>query len=179
MSDFIQVLRQFIEDLNPVSAHILPFNGCLPVDHKVCENNICFHLIPLKSTVPSDFCSKFSDYFASKNRKIVHIWEDVYWRNRVLIGSRIQALLGQSKRIAARKTQVIRLNKAQANYFFADNHLQGSANAAYALGLTYQDKLICSASFSTKRTLFCAGKAVRCAQPIRFASLQNHLIVGG
>ena len=104
---------------------------------------------------------------------------DCWQKHRDIVQSRILALLGQSKRIHGRKTQVRRIDKATADFFLETNHLQGSVLGKVRYGLFLQDDLVAVASFSGARKCVRGGQVYRSFELLRFANKCHHTVVGG
>lgn len=78
---------------------------------------------------------KENDYHLSKTRhfkekgiRVVHIWEDEWDFKRDVVESQILHMIGKSKRIYGRNTEVKEVDKREARKFLDENHLQGSYN---------------------------------------------------
>lgn len=82
--------------------------------------------------------------------------------------------LGASKRIHARKCQVVELSATESNNFLNQNHLQGANNANVKLGLKHDDQLVAVMTFSKPRF----NKKYQW-ELVRFCNLLNHTVVGG
>lgn len=113
------------------------------------------------------------------NLKIITIWQDVWQNKQELVSSRILAMIGQRKRIHARQTHIIRLDKEAANAFLGQNHLQGSTSAYYKFGLQFNNELVAVATFSKARTMYDGPVYYRSYELERFASRQGITVTGG
>lgn len=117
--------------------------------------------------------------FKSDSDKIVHLWEDVWHLHSEIVESRIGSLLGKSKRIHARSTQVKRIEKKKADAFLNQNHLQGTTSAYYKYGLFLKDELIAVSTFSKSRIMHDGVVPYRSYEWERFACRNGISIVGG
>jgi hypothetical protein len=172
------------------------------------QNQLYLHLIDLQTfqnnALPNNYFQDFSDKINSQNQRIIHLWEDVYLSKTELVNSRILTMLGSFTRLHARHCFVERIDKPTADKFLEINHLQGSVKAKFKYGLflkpqyverfiggvvcrntengiqTSQPKLIAVATFSGARTMKIGERAgTRSFELIRFATLQNYVVVGG
>lgn len=124
-------------------------------------------------------------YHQDKSRKcaeqgiqLYHIFEQEWndERKRSIIESQLQAkLVGNCRRIFARKCTVKSVNTEEAKEFLDNNHLQGYRNCSIRLGLYYDDELVCIMTF---------GKAYlhrdsSCWEIYRQCSKRGYIIVGG
>jgi hypothetical protein len=141
------------------------------------------------------FFQNQSDYFSKENIKIIHIWEDVWFRKLAVVQSRILALFQRSRRIHGRLCEVRRIDKATVDIFLQNNHLQTLTGAKYKYGLfvkaayhtRYADSLgaealaqpVAVATFSTARKFVRNGQVFRSFELIRFANLSFFTVVGG
>ena len=166
------------------------------------------HLIPIKkfqeSSLPKDYFQKLSDLTNAQGERIIHLWEDVWLNQKDLVQSRILAMIGIFKRLNARHCIVERIDKKTSDNFLNVNHLQGSVKAKFKYGLflksqyverffgsvvcgdtgngiqSPQPKLIAVATFSGARTMKIGERVgTRSFELIRFATLQNYVVVGG
>jgi hypothetical protein len=110
-----------------------------------------------------------------KGVQLVSIFEDEWMdsNKRELIKDMIKAKLGvlSARKLNARSLDVIEVSRQEANEFFDANHISGSVNHKYAIGLTLDKQLVCCASF---RENF--NDEFELA---RFATLRGHLVRGG
>lgn len=85
--------------------------------------------------------------------QLITVWEDDYKRNPELVKSMLtyKLKMGQNKGIYARKTQVKRLNYAEASAFLVQYHIQGKVQGSYYLGLEDVTGELKAVSVWTKR----------------------------
>lgn len=128
----------------------------------------------------------------------VILWEDI-WKSKIdIVKSRIASLLGISKTIPARLTQVRRIEKKSAQEFLDRNHMQGNPSSKFRYGLflpkryyrvlpdgfpdkslSSNDLLVAVATFSAPRIFSHNGQPHRSYELIRFANLLDITVVGG
>lgn len=147
------------------------------------EQKILFHFIELQKfkqkKLPLHFFSDLTHKTSAIHHKIIHVWEDVWLTNDATVKSRIKSILGYNKKIHARQTQVVRLDKLEATNFLNNNHLQKATGAYYKFGLKWNDKLIAVATFSKARTMYDGPVYYRSFELERFATLAQTNVVGG
>ena len=172
------------------------------------QHQLYLHLIDLQIfqniSLPNNYLQDFSEKINTQNQRIIHLWEDVYLSKTDLVESRILAMLGKFNRLHARHCFIERIDKPTADNFLKINHLQGSVKAKFKYGLflksqyierffnsvvcgdtdngiqSPQPKLIAVATFSGARTMKIGERAgTRSFELIRFATLQNYVVVGG
>ena len=172
------------------------------------QKQLYLHLIDLEtfqnSSFPNNYFQDFSDKINAQNQRIIHLWEDVYLSKTELVKSRILTMLGSFTRLHARHCFIERIDKSTADNFLEINHLQDSVKAKIKYGLFIklqyierffggvvcgdtdnriqfpQPKLIAVATFSGARTMKIGERAgTRSFELIRFATLQNYVVVGG
>jgi len=89
---------------------------------------------------------KKQKHFEERGIRVIHLWEDDWDSNSLIIRSQIRNWLGQSNKIFARKCQVIELKSATD--FLNSNHIQGVDHSIIKLGLTYEGKLVAVMTFN-------------------------------
>jgi hypothetical protein len=90
-----------------------------------------------------------TNYFKDKDIRIIHIWEDDWNFNRVIIKSMISNLINLSpNKIHARKCYVKEITNSRiSKKFLNDNHIQGFVNSNLKLGLYHKDILVAIMTF--------------------------------
>lgn len=136
----------------------------------------------LKSTLANkiDFEKEFTFIsFSEYSEEIKHsdfvVYEDWWIAKPDIVFSKIKSKLGLSQRIFARKTELKRIDKLQADSFLNENHIYGAAKSKYKLGLFYNEELVAVATFSPQRNL-AVGRSV---ELVRFCSKNGTTIIGG
>jgi hypothetical protein len=147
-------------------------------DHQILLHCIALHHPNIKNISPDHF-SKLCDAATVQNIRIINLWEDVWFHKKELVQSRILALCGISKRVHARQTKVVRIDKSEAEQFLNENHLQQNTNAYYKYGLYKNDALVAVATFSKSRVMTDSSALYRSYELLRFASLQGITVNGG
>lgn len=99
-------------------------------------------------------------------------WADPIHRS--IIESRLLHLLGYSNRIAARKCQIVCLDKPQAKEFVDQNHLQGWCGCKHAYGLIYQKQIVAVITLGKSRF----NKKIQW-ELLRYCTLKKHTVIGG
>ena len=168
------------------------------------ERKLILHCISLGNEIDDPMVfQKITVFFAQKNIKTIHIWEDVWQNKQEIIQSRLLSLLGKSETIPARLTQVRRIDKPTLDKFLTINHLQGTVGAKLKYGLFLpkryfrvitnntenhsfthslidsEEILMAVASFSNAKKIIREGQEYRSYELIRFANLKGFTVVGG
>lgn len=131
----------------------------------------------LKNQVAPDYFERETNMH--KDIRLVYVWEDVWLTKTHLVQQRIVALLGLNKKLHARQTQVIRIDKQAAFLFLENNHLQGATSAYYKYALMHNNTMVAAATFSKARTMFDGPTYYRSFELERFANLAGFTVVGG
>lgn len=162
----------------PHALHASPFDV-----YFFDEQKILIHFIDLQkfeqAHLPLHFFVELSHKTSEIHHKIIHVWEDVWLTNEANVKSRIKSILGYNRKIHARQTQVVRLDKAETTDFLNKNHLQKSTGAYYKFGLKWDGKLVAVATFSKARTMYDGPIYYRSFELERFATLVQTNVVGG
>lgn len=102
--------------------------------------------------------NKSNDYHIGKTDacekigiQLIHIFEDEWLYKQDIVKSRIDTLLGISKRIYARKCTIAEVPSKVAEQFLTINHLQGPVNSRYRYGLYYNSELVSLMTFGKSR----------------------------
>lgn len=178
MSDFSQHIINLFKQENystdlPVNT---PFMGIFLPGHK-----LIVHCIPLfrAQSLPADFCVGLSNEAQGLGLKIIHVWEDVYTKNNILVEARLLSIIGVRKRIHARQTTIVRIDKLQAETFLTTHHLQQYVSAYYKYALVFKDEIVAVATFSKSRVMTDGVVPYRSYELIRFASKTGTTVTGG
>lgn len=170
------------------------------------DKQVVIHCISLEPQLQDGaFFQQLSQAFAQQGLRIIHLWEDVWYTQQVIVQSRLLSLFGQSATIPARLTQSRRIDKPTLDTFLLENHLQIPAGAKFKYGLYLpkryfrvvaldknlftqkisgllpdsDEMLMAVASFSTARKFVREGLTYRSFELIRFANLKGFTVVGG
>ncbi len=118
----------------------------------------------------------FENYVSEKyNKGIFVVYEDWWIRKPLVILSKINSIIGQNKRIFARKTRVIRIDKEVADEFLNKHHIYGTTKSKHKYGLFLDKELLSVATFSGQRNL----DVGRSSELIRYCTKANITVVGG
>lgn len=91
----------------------------------------------------------------------------------------ILSQLKMNQKIFARKCDVKKVEKADAEIFFNQHHLLGATGSAYNLGLFYEGELVALASFSKGRKMNRLAAHERSFELIRFCNKTGLTVTGG
>lgn len=128
-----------------------------------------------KSCVDSVVYIPYESYCENITSSKFKVYEDWWVAKPGVVVSKIRALLGESDRVFARKTKVLKIDKPTCDAFLEENHIYGATKAKHKIGLFYQDDLVAVATFAAQRNLT-IGRSV---ELIRFCSKNGTTIVGG
>jgi len=107
--------------------------------------------------------------------KLMHIFSDEWEFKSDICKSMIKNRLGICSKIWARKCKIVDLDKKEFDRFMNKNHISGSVNSSIRLGLVYDEEIVTAIGFRKPRQ----KKWKDYYEISRFASLQNHVVVGG
>jgi hypothetical protein len=113
------------------------------------------------------------------NHQVITIFAHQWANNQAIIKSRIYSLFGKNTTIHGRKTLFKRIDKAIAQPFLDENHLQGYVNSKLKYGLYSNGELLAVATFSAGRKMNDKTDPYRSFELIRFANKLNINVVGG
>jgi len=111
----------------------------------------------------------------NKGIQLIHIFEDEWANNANIVKSRLSGILGQNKKIFARKCTVSEISSKVSNAFLKENHIQGHGRANIHIGLFYDNELMSVMTFLNGDI----SKKVTGWELNRFCSKQFTNIVGG
>ena len=111
----------------------------------------------------------------NKNDDIFCVYEDWWIRKPSVVLSKINSISGKNKRIFARKTQVRRIDKEEADYFLNSYHIYGTTKSKHKYGLFSGEQLLSVATFNGQRNL----DVGRSSELIRYCTKNNLTVVGG
>ena len=140
------------------------------------SKNLVFYLHNLYP-VKNDFDQLIKKY--KTDHKIIHIFEDQWLRNPLMMAYRIKNVLGLNQTIAARACELKKLDKPTTDSFFEENHFQGSSSYALKYGLFYKEELVAAMAFSKSRVMTDSVVLYRSYELIRFANKQGFTVSGG
>lgn len=105
--------------------------------------------------------------------QLIHIFEDDWLYKQDIVKSRLNNLLGISKKIFARKCDIRIVSFADSKTFLEKNHIQGSCVSSIRYGLYYEDELVSLMTFGKSR--FKSNEY----ELLRFCNKLNTTVVGG
>lgn len=165
------------------------YNGTIILNDRSLLNNLelDIYLPDLKIAIEFNGLYWHSDLFKDKNYHIdkttkcrdkgvqlIHIFENEWTSKRKIVKSRLQNLLGCSKKVFARKCTIVELDSKTANDFLRDTHIQGSAPASVRLGLIHNGVLVAVQTYCRSRfSKDCDWEL------LRYANALNTTVVGG
>lgn len=117
--------------------------------------------------------------FVSFNNKTFSFWLNDWFNKKEIILSIISSKIGVNKREFARKCEVNRVNKLQAEAFLNQNHLLGYKTAYFKYALFYQHEVIAIATFSKGRKMNRLDANKRSFELISFCCKKNVSVIGG
>ena len=115
--------------------------------------DLVINLIDIDNNFQPDNLINLQSSFKALDKRLVHLWEDVWLSRSTQVLYRIKSLIGENIRIHGRKTKVLRLDKPSADSFLNENHLQGAVSSRHKFGLFYADELVAVATFSALRRM--------------------------
>lgn len=89
--------------------------------------------------------------FEDRGIQLIHVWSDDWEQRREIVKSRLQAKMGRSPKLWARRCNVRPIDNGLYRDFCNASHLRGWAPAKVRLGLFHQDRLVAVMSFSRGR----------------------------
>lgn len=119
--------------------------------------------------------------FREKNIQIVMIWEDDWMYRRDIVESIILNKIGKCKRkVWARKCKIVEVSdNREVKKFLDENHIQGSVNSKYKVGLYLDKELVSIMTFGSLRKSLGSKGVDGEYELIRFCNKKNTLVVGG
>ena len=115
----------------------------------------------------------------NKNVHLIHIYEDDWLYKQDIVKSRILNLLGKSKKVYARKTEIKEVSSKDSKRFLNDNHIQGNVNSKVKLGLYSGNILVSLMTFGGLRKNLGQVSKEGSWELLRFCNLKGHSVVGG
>ena len=184
-SDYFKSVITFLKDNLPEKS-IPVVQQVLPSPFEMlyfAEKKIIIHLVQLnenklKSFKPG-FFKELSDEADNKHLKIIHLWEDQWYKRKETTQLRLLAQLGISTKIHGRLTKVVKLDKNTSIDFINQHHLQLSTTAARHYGLVFKNELMAVAAIGKKRKMTYEKAPYYSYELIRFVTKAGYTISGG
>lgn len=108
--------------------------------------------------------------------KLIQIFEHELAQKPLIIEDRLNYMFGIStKKIGARKCQIVCLDHAQAKTFFETNHLQGHRPSKYTWALIYKNQIVAAISMGKSRY----SKSLAEWEILRYATDRGVAVSGG
>ncbi len=142
-----------------------------PDFHYLQCNELPYDLIYITQSPPK------GDFHSEK--KLITIDAIVFQHAAQKIFDRLKVQAGLARRIYARETVVVRIDKRIAVNFLDEYHLQSSLPGKYRYGLYYQGELFAVAVFSGARIMRDISDSHRSFELLRFCQKSNYIVVGG
>jgi hypothetical protein len=178
-------LKKFIESLGVIceskNKKIIP---PLELDIFIPSHNLAIEFNGLywhsEEFLPSSYHLNKTELCEAKGIQLIHIFEDEWLYKKEIIKSRIKNLLKLTdKKIYARKTVIREVSSKDAKDFLNINHLQGSVNSKYKIGLYYDNQLISLMTFGSLRKNLNQKNEDDVYEMLRFCNKLNISVIGG
>ncbi len=169
ISDFVSLLSSIGLDQTEIEQ---PNSGEFIIKNK--SLTICLHQLGSKKNDSHQVSEK-----QVTNQKVVHIFEDQWLKNPIMVAFRVKNLLGLNQTISARLCEIVKIDNSRADLFFELNHFQGSSSYAFKYGLLYKGELVAAMAFSKSRVMTDSKVLYRSYELIRFANKQGFTVTGG
>lgn len=114
-----------------------------------------------------------------KEIKIYHIWEDNWILKKEITKSRILNALGMSKKIYARKCEILQINPKDEREFLDANHIQGYVPSKIKFGLYFNSELVSIITFGSKRKSLGQKSKEGEYELLRFCNKLGNTVIGG
>lgn len=96
-----------------------------------------------------------------KGIRLIHVWENEWMTKKDIVKSRLSDLVGQGKRIDARKCRIVRVGDKTQRIFLNTNHMQGYVPATLAIGLAHGKHLLSIMTFAHRGSQKAEWKILR------------------
>lgn len=165
------------------------YNGTIILNDRSLLDNLelDIYLPELKIAIEFNGLYWHSDLFKEKNYhidktkkceekgvRLIHIFENEWTSKQDIVKSRLQNLLGYSKKVFARKCTIVELDSKTADEFLRTTHIQGSAPASIRIGLIHNGALVAVQTYCKSRfSKDCEWEL------LRYANALNTTVVGG
>ncbi len=143
------------------------------------NSEISFLLYDITNPISTDIFQKTIKEYKEKKQPLIIVYSFQWAEKQAIIKSRILSLFQKNNTIHGRKTKLLRIDKAKAEAFLKENHLQGYVKAKLKLGLYFNDELVAVATFSAGRKMKEKPEGYRSFELIRYANKMGLNVVGG
>lgn len=120
-----------------------------------------------------DYHLNKTEQCATKNIRLIHVFENEWINQRSVVQSIIKSALGICSKIYARKCKIVALDNPTMSAFLAANHIQGPVACEHRYGLELNGEVVAVAGFGPSR--FKKGEY----ELIRYCCTLNTTVVGG
>jgi DNA-directed RNA polymerase subunit RPC12/RpoP/very-short-patch-repair endonuclease len=106
--------------------------------------------------------------------RLIHIFEDEWNESKEIVKSRLAHAVGKfSKKIHARKCNILEISSDQKRQFLNSNHIQGDCKSSYNVGAFFNSELVAVMTFGKRRFDKKSGYEL-----LRFATAKDTNICG-
>ena len=181
MKDVIEYIYSIEDKKNVITNY--SFND-ENIDIFISNRNVGINFISLKKhneKYVSDkrYFQKKSDLLEKHKIQLIHIFEDEWRDKKNICKSRINNILGKSKRVFARNCEIINVDKITSKNFFNENHIQGDINSCVVYGLKYNNEIVSMMSFGGFRKNMGRNNSDNEYELLRFCNKLHYSVVGG
>lgn len=110
---------------------------------------------------------------------LITVWEDDWVYKKEIIKSRIMSILGETKKIHARKCTIREIKGSEERKFLDENHIQGYVPSSIKIGLFYNENLVSVMSLGNYRKSLGMKKKDGEYELLRFCNLKGTSVIGG
>lgn len=143
------------------------------------SDQLIMNLISVNHQYSPEELLALGQYYDDRNIQVIQLWEDI-WRSRPRqVLSRITSILGKNATVHGRKTRIIEVTQLEADQFYNNYHLQGSAGCKYRYALVNEGQVVAIAGFSAKRRMTQQPGEYTSVELIRFATVNGITVTGG
>lgn len=115
----------------------------------------------------------------NKGIKLIHIYEDDWKLNKQIVISRLKNAFGiVTKKIHARKCNVLKIDNMTAKRFYEMHHIQGHINTNIHYGLYYNNELVSAISFGKLRKSMGSTNLMNGYELYRFCNFRETNVIG-
>ncbi|MCU0423655.1 MAG: hypothetical protein MUC81_12685 [Bacteroidia bacterium] len=133
----------------------------------------------VKMNVSSTLIYDLNKFHQHSQIELIHVWSDLWYKFSTVIKNRIQAKLGNAKKLFARNLSIIKLKQPETKLFLDKYHLLGTTAAYYKFGLIQEQQLKACATFSKARTMYDGPVYYKSYELERFLVDPEYSIAGG